>query len=443
MKKPALCGLRDKLEPSQNVDAPQLSTILFWGTARNLCSVVFEISVVSVYVLFKFINMSAISIFVSSTCFDLKSLREHLRSEISSWGHTPVLSEYSSFPVSPELSTVENCKRVVEEHADVFVLIVGGKRGSLDSETARSVVNSEYREARAKGIDCFVFADKSVWDLLPLYKNNPTVDFNPTVDSPAVFQFLEEVRDDTRWIFPFTRTDEIVTTLRVQLSIRFKDLLQRHRNGRLQVHPSFSGEAAHIARIATDRGSMWEFRLASELLRDRVDRLTMRFAELNDGFVVRRTKFLHPKDTVGFVQDLINDFSLIVKTLTRILENQLIEAFGPPGKPGDAVKIKSACDNLYSIFLSLYEWEMDVRFVRTHDKFSEIFQLMSGWADCLLDELGKVPQEIERILSIPNLKGHHMIDLKIASPRNADKLSELMKRMKNDPEIIKLAFLDN
>lgn len=67
--------------------------------------------------------MHPLSVFVSSTCYDLKSLREHLRSEVESWGHDPVLSEYPSFPVSPELSTVENCKRVVRERADLLVLI--------------------------------------------------------------------------------------------------------------------------------------------------------------------------------------------------------------------------------------------------------------------------------------------------------------------------------
>jgi hypothetical protein len=40
--------------------------------------------------------MRPLSIFLSSTCYDLKSLREHLRSEIASWGHDPVLSEYPS-----------------------------------------------------------------------------------------------------------------------------------------------------------------------------------------------------------------------------------------------------------------------------------------------------------------------------------------------------------
>ncbi|NTW70549.1 MAG: DUF4062 domain-containing protein [Chlorobiaceae bacterium] len=157
--------------------------------------------------------MQPLSVFVSSTCFDLRALREHLRSEIAAWGHDPVLSEYPSFPVLPDLSTVENCRKVVRERADVFVLVVGGRRGSLDPATDRSVVNLEYREARYVGIDCIVFVEKQVWDLLPHFKKNPDADFSTTVDYPDVFRFIVEIAESTKWIFPFSRTDEILTTV--------------------------------------------------------------------------------------------------------------------------------------------------------------------------------------------------------------------------------------
>jgi hypothetical protein len=318
----------------------------------------------------------------------------------------------------------------------VLVLIIGGKRGSLDPTTSHSVVNSEYREARAKGLDCIVFADKSVWDILPLYRKNPNADFTPTVDSSAVFRFLEEVCTDNRWVFPFSRTEEILATLRVQLSARFQDLLSRHRDGRLQVPHAFSSEPEHIVRIATDRGDYWEYHLACELMRDRIERLTARFADLDNGFVVRRTKFLRTRETIGFVQDLLNDFSLIVKSVSKILTDQLTPAFGPPGIPGDAVKIRAACDNLYALFLSLYEWELDVRFVRVHEAFVDIFSLMCGWTNELLEEFRRIPREFDRLLADENLEGQHTISLTISAPQTLPALSKKIYEMSNDPLII-------
>jgi hypothetical protein len=380
--------------------------------------------------------MQPLSIFVSSTCYDLRALREHLRSEITAWGHDPVLSEYPSFPVSPDLTTVDNCKKVVRERADVFVLVIGGRRGSLDPATDRSVVNVEYREARHVGIDCVVFVEKQVWDLLPHFKKNPDADFSSTVDYPDVFRFIDEIAEGTKWIFPFARTDEILTTLRTQLSIRFRDLLTRARSNRLTIPPEFVGESEVIARIALDKDRLWEYRLACELLKDRMRRLDDKFSEVRSGFAVRRTKFLAGRDTINFIQDLLKDLTTIIEASVKILHEQLVPAFGPPGTPGNAVQIKRACDNLYSIFLSLYEWEMDVRFVRPHEVFEGIFSQMHGWSEELLSEFHRLPRELDDLLSKPDLTGQYSINLVIVAPKGIEAFTAEFARMANDPRVI-------
>jgi hypothetical protein len=380
--------------------------------------------------------MQPLSIFVSSTCYDLRALREHLRAEIATWGHDPVLSEYPSFPVSPDLTTVDNCKKVVRERADIFVLVVGGRRGSLDPVTDRSVVNIEYREARFAGIDCIVFVEWQVWDLLPHFKRNPEADFSSAADYPDVFRFIHEIAESTKWIFPFTRTDEILSTLRTQLSIRFRDLLTRARSNRLTIPPEYVGESEVIVRIAVDKDRLWEYRLACELLKDRMHRLDVKFSELKSGFAVRRTKFLAGRDTINHIQDLLSDLTTIMEACVKILHEQLVPAFGPPGIPGDAGQIKRACDNLYSIFLSLYEWEMDVRFVRPHEVFEGIFSTMHGWSDELLSEFHRLPRELDDLLSKPDLTGQHPINLVIKAPKGIEALSAEFKKMANDPRVI-------
>lgn len=380
--------------------------------------------------------MQPLSIFVSSTCYDLRALREHLRSEITMWGHDPVLSEYPSFPVSPDLTTVDNCRKVVRERADVFVLVVGGKRGSLDPATDRSVVNVEYREACSVGIDCIIFVEKQVWDLLPHFKRNPEADFSSSVDYPDVFHFIDEITESTKWIFPFTQTDEILSTLRTQLSIRFRDLLTRAQSNRLTIPPEYIGESDVITRIAVDKDRLWEYRLACELLKDRMHRLDLKFSEISSGFAVRRTKFLAGRDTINFIQDLLNDLTTIIEASVKILHEQLVPAFGPQGTPGDAGQIKRACDNLYSNFLSLYEWEMDVRFVRSHEVFEEIFSKMYGWPEELLSEFHRLPRELDDLLSKPDLTGQYSINLEIVAPKGIKAFTAEFQKMANDPRVI-------
>src|ERR1043166_5353057 len=112
-------------------------------------------------------------VFVSSTFYDLKQVRDDLRQFIASRGYRPLLSELPSFPVDPNASTVENCKKIVERDADMFVLVVGGRYGKPVPDSAKSVTNLEYSTARAKGIPIFAFVEKRVLAQLPTWKRNP------------------------------------------------------------------------------------------------------------------------------------------------------------------------------------------------------------------------------------------------------------------------------
>jgi hypothetical protein len=91
------------------------------------------------------------SLFVSSTCYDLKQVREDIRLCVEGLGLNAILSEHNTFPVNPNLGTVDNCLKVVEGNADIFVLIVGSRYGSPGGD-GRSITNLEYLTARSKGI---------------------------------------------------------------------------------------------------------------------------------------------------------------------------------------------------------------------------------------------------------------------------------------------------
>ena len=82
---------------------------------------------------------------VSSTFYDLRQIRADLTEFIvDELGYEPLLSELNSFPVDPDATTIENCRRRVEEHADILILVVGGRYGSIDADTAKSITNIEY-----------------------------------------------------------------------------------------------------------------------------------------------------------------------------------------------------------------------------------------------------------------------------------------------------------
>jgi hypothetical protein len=150
-------------------------------------------------------EMSQTNIFVSSTCYDLIHIRQALNAHITEMGHLAITSEFRSFQIDPQSNNVENCRRNVREHADVFLLIIGGRRGSVVHSTGKSIVNLEYEAAVDEGLDIYVFVDQSVLAVLPIWQKNKSADLQPAVDSNDVFVFLDRIRSEQRWTFPFTK----------------------------------------------------------------------------------------------------------------------------------------------------------------------------------------------------------------------------------------------
>ena len=155
--------------------------------------------------------MAGVNIFISSTCYDLSQVRQDLREFISSLGHNPIMSEQNNFP---------------KNHADIFVLIIGNKYGSV-GETGKSITNTEYLTAVLKGIPIYTFSLKQMTTLLPMWERYPDADFSNVVDNNQIFEFLSEVRKKSgRWNFEFENAQDIKDTLSKQLSILFQNSLE-------------------------------------------------------------------------------------------------------------------------------------------------------------------------------------------------------------------------
>lgn len=158
---------------------------------------------------------------------------------------------------------------MVQERADNFVLIVGGRYGSqIDSD--KSITNMEYLRAKAKGIPIYVFVNKSILDILKLWKSNPGGDFSSVVDSHKLFEFVETLRGiDNVWVYGYYKAQDIIEILINQFSYLLFDCLSlRHKvqtstltNRLLQL----KGEAF---RILIEKPIAWEYRLFGQLLKD-------------------------------------------------------------------------------------------------------------------------------------------------------------------------------
>lgn len=207
--------------------------------------------------------MAGLRVFVSSTCYDLSTIRSQLRTFILSQGHEPLMSDYSDILYDPRLHTHTSCVDEVAS-ADVVVLIVGARFGGrsvpealskldfekLDKESKStealkkkenlSVTQLEILKAVESGIPIFTFIDDGVWHDHALYEKNKGKPIINEIEFPAIeksetasfiFEFINFLRHRTRGnsVFSFAKIQDIEETLRKQWSSLFQKLLQEQR----------------------------------------------------------------------------------------------------------------------------------------------------------------------------------------------------------------------
>lgn len=144
--------------------------------------------------------MPAPRIFVSSTCYDLKYIRENLKHFISSLGYEPILSEEGSVFYDPTKHAQDACLAEVPS-CQMLVLIIGGRYGSQYKETDKSITNKEFEKASEAKVPIFSLVERPVYDQYRFWlvnKENAEIDENaiiyPAVDSTKIFEFIQQVQ---------------------------------------------------------------------------------------------------------------------------------------------------------------------------------------------------------------------------------------------------------
>jgi hypothetical protein len=138
-------------------------------------------------------------VFVSSTCYDLRYIRENLKFFIKNMGFEPILSEDSGIFYDPEMHVEDSCLAEVS-NCQMLVLIIGGRYGSKYKSEPESITNHEYKTAIQNKIPVFAMVEQQVNAEYRVYSKNKEkeeiaskIDY-PGVDTTKIFDFMEEVQ---------------------------------------------------------------------------------------------------------------------------------------------------------------------------------------------------------------------------------------------------------
>lgn len=189
--------------------------------------------------------MAKPNVFVSSTYYDLKYIREALKNFIESYGYQATLNEYGGVVYKHGDELDDSCFDEVK-NSDMLVLIIGGRYGSpisdeIDSQKKlyfydeyTSITSQEFRTAYEAHIPTYIFIEKSVNNEYYTYsknKSNSTLKY-AHADSINVYKFIDEIKNSfsSTIIFDFEKFDDIEIILREQWAGLFSEYLKSLRN---------------------------------------------------------------------------------------------------------------------------------------------------------------------------------------------------------------------
>jgi hypothetical protein len=340
--------------------------------------------------------MRAPGVMVSSTCYDLSQIRKDLAEFIAGdLGYRPILSDLRSFPIEPNLDAIENCCRRVEE-ADIMVLVVGGRYGSVVTDrAAKSVTNLEYITAKKKGIPVYVFVDKQTLVALDLWKDNPKGDFSSKVDTPLLFTFIEEIKTAERtWVSPFESAQDIIDTLRHQFAYIFGEALK------VRLHLAGGGLPSYLdaltptcLRIALERPRAWEYRLFLATWIAETKKRADLIREYDAGLAIGVSEAVSAVDAQQWFQARLKELKGLAASGTHLMNVSAQAAFGPPGLPGNPEEIIWSSRMIGKVFDVVINWTLRIRRAHVQEPFENVAVEMARFTEQMVKDLQTFPHE--------------------------------------------------
>lgn len=170
-------------------------------------------------------------VFLSSTFYDLRQIREELERFVISMGYEAVRHETGAIPYSATQPLEDSAYGEVDR-CDMLVTVVGGRFGSESSDgSGYSITQREIKRALEKNVQVFIFVEHAVHaelETFRLNKDNPSVKY-ASANNRKIFEFLGELYA-LPWnnpITPFQTGNDITSFLRSQWAGLFQRFLQQ------------------------------------------------------------------------------------------------------------------------------------------------------------------------------------------------------------------------
>ena len=199
-------------------------------------------------------------VFVSSTFYDLRQVREDLDRFISELGYEAVLHEEGDIAYGKDSPPEGYVHREIEL-CDILVCVIGGRFGTeSQDQPGSSITQLELKSALENQVQVFVFIEQGVYSEYRTYLlNKETSGINYRyVDDHRVYDFIEAVHKlpKNNPITPFHTASDIIEFLKNQWAGLFQRFLQDQQRLQeiraLDEMKSVTGTLGQLVRFLTE-----------------------------------------------------------------------------------------------------------------------------------------------------------------------------------------------
>lgn len=167
-------------------------------------------------------------VFISSTFYDLRQVRQDLDQFVMSLGYEPIRNEEGDIPYGKDSELEKYCYDEIK-NCDILVSIIGGRLGSESVTGPYSISQIELKTALKENKQIYIFIENTVlaeYQTYLLNKGNDQIKYK-YVDSCKIYEFIEEVNrlKVNNNIKGFESTSDITKYLKEQLAGLFKRFL--------------------------------------------------------------------------------------------------------------------------------------------------------------------------------------------------------------------------
>ena len=161
-------------------------------------------------------------VFLSSTIYDLRDLRDAVQTALRKEGYTVLASEDGSIPVDSSKHSYDVCLQAAKT-CDCLVAVIDGRFGGTMPDGKTSITQAEVETALADGKQVYVFVRQGVWDAKEIYTAHAKAGHSfvktKIVDDERVFQVIEVIRKRAtgNWIFQFNKPSDLIATVLFQI----------------------------------------------------------------------------------------------------------------------------------------------------------------------------------------------------------------------------------